>query len=131
MNRLTREWVDIAAGEFAAATREAAVTEQPFPSGVCFHSQQCVEKLMKAVLIQSGTRFDKTHNLRLLAALIHTSHPTAPMPDDPDLDLLQPGAVEYRYPGDQPDMDDARVVLDACRRVRTILLAMLEGSAKM
>jgi HEPN domain-containing protein len=125
VKRLTQEWLDLAEGDLAAATREAAVTDHPFPSGVCFHAQQSVEKLMKAVPTERGVRFDKTHDLRLLADLIWGEGAEPSTLADADLALLQPGAVEYRYPGDQPDMEDARAVLEACTRVRAALVALL------
>jgi len=125
MKRLTQEWITLAEGDFHAATREVAVTDHPFPSGVCFHSQQCIEKLLKAVLCERGVRFDKTHDLFALAALVSSSGSSPWEIPEAALRLLQPGAVEYRYPGDQPDMGDARAVHEACVSVRTSLLALL------
>ena len=37
---------------------------------VCFHAQQAVEKLLKAVLVRHGIIFSRTHNLANLSGVI-------------------------------------------------------------
>ncbi|HJW86976.1 MAG TPA: HEPN domain-containing protein [Candidatus Brocadiaceae bacterium] len=37
---------------------------------LCFHAQQAVEKVVKAVLLAQGVDFPKTHNLRVLFDLL-------------------------------------------------------------
>ena len=48
MNETIREWVAKAEADYATAQRELCVKSSPNYDGVCFHAQQCVEKLMKA-----------------------------------------------------------------------------------
>ncbi len=50
MNEVVQEWLDRAEGDYATARRENAVVEQPNHVAVCFHAQQCIEKLMKGLL---------------------------------------------------------------------------------
>ena len=38
---------------------------------ICFHAQQCIEKLFKAELMRLQTTVPKTHNLRELSDLLH------------------------------------------------------------
>jgi hypothetical protein len=38
--------------------------------GLCFHAQQAAEKSIKAVLIDRGVSFPRTHNIRTLLELI-------------------------------------------------------------
>ena len=51
MNDTVKEWIDRAERDLATAGRELAAVEQPNYDAVCFHAQQCIEKLMKALLI--------------------------------------------------------------------------------
>ena len=68
---------------------------------VAFHSQQAVEKSLKAFLVWHQIEFPKTHDVRRLLALCASI----------DQDLaetltgaaeLTPYGVEYRYPGEYP-----------------------------
>ena len=52
----TEEWVAKADADLATAQREAAVDEAPDFDAVCFHAQQCAEKYLKAVMVESGMR---------------------------------------------------------------------------
>ena len=55
MKPITREWVDKAEGDFAVMERESRARKDPNYDAVCFHAQQCVEKLIKALLIHRAT----------------------------------------------------------------------------
>ncbi|MGF1515260.1 MAG: HEPN domain-containing protein [Elainellaceae cyanobacterium] len=63
MKPITREWGNKAEADFATAQREAQVTELPNYDAVCFHSQQCIEKYLKACLQEANIAFGKTHDL--------------------------------------------------------------------
>ncbi|MBI3479483.1 MAG: HEPN domain-containing protein [Nitrosomonadales bacterium] len=82
---------------------------------VCFHAQQAVEKLLKAVLVNRGSVFSRTHNLAHLAELLTQADVSLPLPADA-LARLNPYAVIFRY--DDLDIpligrDDARQMVDA------------------
>jgi HEPN domain-containing protein len=66
LNRTVKEWIAKAEGDFSVACRERRVRKSPNWDAVCFHSQQCVEKLFKALLIHYGVMPPKTHDLILL-----------------------------------------------------------------
>jgi HEPN domain-containing protein len=59
MKKITREWVDKAEGDFATAQRELIVQRDPNYDAVCFHSQQCAEKFLKARLQEADIAFRK------------------------------------------------------------------------
>lgn len=61
-----------------------------------FHAQQAVEKALKAVLVQAGIVFRRTHDIAELLDLIEDSGLPAP-PHADRLDELNPYAVEMRY----------------------------------
>ena len=62
-NETVKEWMAKAEGDFTVARREMRARKSPNYDAVCFHRQQCVEKLMKALLIQLGVTPPKTHML--------------------------------------------------------------------
>lgn len=66
---------------------------------VCFHCQQYVEKLLKAVLTRDGIEAPKTHDLRRLIQLAGTSIPELLLLVDA-ADALTIYSVQTRYPGD-------------------------------
>ncbi|MBY0525833.1 MAG: HEPN domain-containing protein [Gemmataceae bacterium] len=55
-------------------------TQRPKPvEAVCFHAQQCVEKYLKAILVYRSIPFPKSHNIRVLMALVpRRSRPALP-----------------------------------------------------
>jgi len=69
MKPITQEWVNKAEGDFGTAQRENLVQEMPNYDAVCFHSQQCTEKYLKARLQEENIAFGKTHDLSRLLDL--------------------------------------------------------------
>jgi len=66
MNPLTEEWIAKAEGDFVTAQRELRAEESPNYDAACFHAQQCVEKYLKARLVEAALAFPKSHDLDLL-----------------------------------------------------------------
>lgn len=62
----------------------------------CFHAQQAIEKLLKAVLIYHGIEFQRTHDLHTLATLLLQSGISSPCTPE-ELTRLNPFAVTFRY----------------------------------
>src|SRR5713226_7512100 len=98
MKPLTREWVEKAEGDFATAGRELRVRKAPNYDAVCFHSQQCAEKYLKACLQEADIPFPKTHNLLALLDLLLPVHQSFAALRQ-DLQSLNLFGVVYRYPG--------------------------------
>lgn len=95
-NPVVDEWIAKAAADMDTSGREAAVTgAKANYDAVCFHAQQAIEKLMKAVLIAHGLTPPNTHDLAVLAGLL-TKHFGEWPHDSKDLRLLTLGAVQYR-----------------------------------
>ena len=61
-----------------------------------FHAQQAAEKLLKALLSVHAVRFQKTHDLHELLALLEDAGESLP-PDLLQVDELTPFAVQWRY----------------------------------
>jgi len=66
MNDVVKEWMTKAEGDYRTACREFEA-DKPNYDAVCFHAQQCIEKYMKALLIEKGQVPPKVHDLAVLA----------------------------------------------------------------
>lgn len=102
-------------------------TEQRPPDTVCFHCQQFVEKLLKAVLTLHDIEAPKTHDVRRLMQLAE--------PFIPELSTLGSAAdaltvhwVETRYPGDWPEIElsEMNEVVELSKKFGDILFRKLD-----
>jgi len=126
---VVRQWVLRAEEDLRNAEHTLTLREDcPFTT-VCFHSQQCVEKYLKALLAQHGIRFTKTHDLVELMGLL---------PEDAarglvvtEIGLLSRYAVETRYPGiwDPVDREEAEQAAATAGAVRNIIRKRLAPAA--
>lgn len=123
MNAVVQEWIDKAQGDYLTAMRETGASP-PNYDAVCFHAQQCVEKLLKALLTARGTTPPKTHDLILLDRLLSSTCPEWYWPIEP-LRLLSAAAVVFRYPGESAGPEEADAAFAACSAMRTRLLELL------
>jgi HEPN domain-containing protein len=119
-----REWITKAEGDFTVACREMRARKSPNYDAVCFHAQQCIEKLMKALLIHYGVTPPKTHMLLVLDELLAPVCPTWTWPAD-DLRFLSRAAVFLRYPGESAEREEAREAMAIAKKLRSRLLAQL------
>lgn len=117
-------WLEKAERDMCLVEREMAHPD-PLWEIIGFHAQQAVEKTMKAALVMHGRRPPRTHVLsellaRLLAAGVSLTDLTA------DCRLLEPFAVEVRYPGAASIPTDAegRALVEAARRIVAELRAL-------
>ena len=128
MKLLTEEWVTKAEGDFATAGRELRARKAPNYDAVCFHTQQCVEKYLKAVLQEEEIEFGRTHNL---SALLDKANPIYPFLETmrPSLHMLNAFAIDFRYPGESADKVLAGKAYLLCRDVRHTIRALLNLDA--
>ena len=127
MNDEVREWTLKAEGDFLAATQ---LRDGRFPNhdAVCFHAQQCIEKLMKAILVAHGITPPRTHELSKLEKQLRSVRPE-PFCDRKELRFLSRCSVAFRYPGESATAAHASAAMSVCTRVREVLLAILGGPA--
>ncbi len=123
MNATVREWISKAEGEYATAQRELYATGTPNFDAVCFHAQQCIEKLMKALLIHLGVTPPRSHDLLVLDRMLKPvcSEWSCPVVD---LRFLTRAAVDFRYPGESADQNEASESFELATRMRARLLAL-------
>ncbi|GIV78979.1 HEPN domain-containing protein [Litorilinea aerophila] len=93
----------------------------------CFHAQQCAEKALKALLIQRGIVFPRTHVLEYLLDLLKKDGATIPPAVDAAIQLTQ-YAVETRYPGvwEPVTEEEARAALDTAALVFNWVIQQLQ-----
>jgi HEPN domain-containing protein len=127
MKELTAEWVSKADNDFEVARLARYRAEVPIADAICFHSQQCAEKYLKAFLQEHRIRFPYTHPLIPLLEMC--------LPLDQgfeslrvDLDRLDGYAVAARYPGVFMTLEMADEALEAASRVRDFIQTRLRSA---
>jgi HEPN domain-containing protein len=123
MNATVREWVSKAEGDYRTAERELHPTGTPNFDAVCFHAEQCAEKLMKALLIHLGVTPPRSHDLVALDRLLTPACQSWSWPVE-ELRLLTRAAVDFRYPGESADYKETSEALGIATRMRTKLLPL-------
>ncbi len=121
-----QRWLGQADEELRTANRIASDAELPARIA-CFLAHLAVEKSLKACLINLGMAFTKVHDLGDLRALLPTG--VVDIADE-DLELLNPWAIEGRYPGDVMDAtrQEAQACVQAAQRVTSSVQAALKSS---
>jgi HEPN domain-containing protein len=127
MNATVREWISKAEGDYATAARELNPAGTPNLDAVCFHAEQGIEKLMKALLIHLGVTPPRSHDLVALDRLLAPACQGWSWPVE-ELRLLTRAAVDFRYPGDSADQQEASESFDIATRMRAKLRTLLDIS---
>ena len=86
-------------------------------SSVCFHAQQYLEKVMKAVLVSNAVVFRRTHDLEKLADLLEQQGLDLPL-SRAQLKRLNPFAVTIRYEDMEIALTDISTVAEMMENAR-------------
>ena len=127
MNGTVKEWIQEAEGDYTTAAREVHARESPNYDAACFHAEQCVEKLMKALPIHRGVTPPRPHDLAVLDRLLAPACLEWLWPVE-ELRLLTRAAVEFRYPGESADAEQAAKAFETATRMRSKLRELLDYS---
>lgn len=92
---------------------------------VCFHAQQCVEKILKALLVHNQHNFPKTHDLKELYKMCEAANILDVVPFKNETWMLSLFYLPTRYPdalvGSLPDRlptgKDAKSALEAAQAI--------------
>ena len=125
MNETVSGWIRKSKGDYGVANRELNEAREPDYDAICFHSQQCIEKLMKAILINAGVIPARIHDLKILSDHISGVHEKWNWPDD-ELRFLTVCSVSFRYPGESAVLADAQKAFDICSTLRDELIKLLD-----
>lgn len=114
------EWLSKAEQDYQTAVTMARKREKPVPDVVGFHSQQCVEKYLKAFLVSKKMDFPKTHDLIELLEIAIVKDPLIEVYRK-DLRILNPFSVQFRYPGESATLEESIIALKTMKRLRKFL----------
>ena len=93
--------------------------KKPLTYGATFHSQQCAEKYLKALLTTKGQEFPRTHDLAALSDLCQKVGIILSVNENM-IEKLSAFAVEVRYPGTQPSVEEAKLALHTAKIIRKL-----------
>ena len=110
------DWVQYAEEDLIMA-KSALRRGKPLTTPSCFHSQQCAEKYLKAILVSQDVEYPKTHDLLILNTLCTGAGILTGFTKE-DLGRLSGYAVHTRYPGNQPTPDEAQEALQIAMTIR-------------
>ncbi|HOJ85462.1 MAG TPA: HEPN domain-containing protein [Elusimicrobiales bacterium] len=95
----------------------------------CFHSQQCVEKYLKAFLIYKNVEPPKTHDIAKLIKICISVDKNFEVLKGREIEMLTMYAVELRYP-DFPckvDENEAKDAIYKAKFVKEFVMKKIEG----
>src|ERR1043166_2646938 len=101
---LTRQWLTKAEEDYQAAKLLLAEYAR-FRFIIAFHAQQAAEKFLKAVFVNYGIAFARTHDLKALLDLLNRTKPALAL-SLRHVEFLTPFGVDARYPGDLPEVSE-------------------------
>ena len=129
MRSAPREWVEKSEADFVSAGREYRARKQPNYDAACFFAQQCVEKYLKARLVQAKRAVPKTHDR---SSLLDCVLPLEPLWEvfRPKLETLTSFAVAFRYPGESATREIAKAAVADARMIRARIRQALRLSEK-
>lgn len=111
------EWIDKAEQDYQTAVTMAKKRTRQVPDIVGFHSQQCIEKYLKAFLILKKVDFPKTHDLIELLEIANSKDPLIDI-FRKELRILNPFSVQFRYPGETASIEESVLALKTMKKIR-------------
>ena len=129
-NKLTEEWIKKAEGDFIAALSLSEKQEENLSDAICFHSQQCIEKYMKAFLVSNNIEPPEVHDLQRLKVLCAEVDKDFESISE-QLDVLDAYAVNFRYPGESAEMDEAQHAVSTMKDVHKFIREKLLREEKI
>ncbi len=122
---LVRQWLEKVRLDLRSAELAMAV-DPPLVEDVCFHSQQAVEKALKAFLIHRDVEFEWTHRIRYLLNLCAEDDVSFEQWRT-EAEPLTEYAVQFRYPHPEPApaASEGQAALNVAQRVYTFILKKL------
>ena len=102
---------------------------------VAFHSQQCIEKALKAVMEECNMELVRIHNLQRLIEIVK-NHVMIDV-DIVLIEMMDKLYIDSRYPADfgllpdgKPDIEDAEAFYDAAKGIFGIVKNHLEKASQ-
>ncbi|SRR6266542_1937400 len=124
MTRMTKQWVQKAEVDFDGVLMARRSRKRGRHDLIAYHSQQCVEKYLKAILQEAGQKVPRTHNL---VELLSLALAVQPLWEDlhRDFKWLSDFAVEVRYPGVWTSSAEGKRAYEICVLFRSLVRSSL------
>jgi len=129
MKKISEEWLKAAKDDLRVAGM--IISDEALTHMVAFHSQQCIEKFLKAVMEEYSIDLVKIHNLERLLEIVKKH-----VEIDVEIVLIvkmDKLYIDSRYPADfdllpdgKPDIEDAEEFYYAASRVYEVVKTNLE-----
>jgi HEPN domain-containing protein len=116
---ITREWATKAESDYDVVLLLLRSRKPSRFDPICFHSQQCVEKYLKARLTEAGIAFPKSHDLVILLNLCVAAEPFWTI-HLAKMKFLTQWAILACYPGASATTSDAKQAVGICRGLRRV-----------
>lgn len=134
MKQLTREWLNAAGDDLI--TIENLLDNPILTNIIAFHSQQAIEKSIKAIIEEFGIVFAKTHNLQTL--LIRIEQVILMSFNELIISELDRLYIDARYPGDlglmphgKPTLEEAKIYFQEALKIKKQTDAFLLDYGKL
>ena len=130
MKKSTQAWLEFADRDLEAARK--LLDDEYIANIVLFHSQQCVEKSLKAVLEEYDQKIPRIHSVTRLYALI-AEHTNVILPITADeLDFIDDVYIDTRYPSNFgllpsgfPQKSESKKLFDTAEKLYTATMKRL------
>ncbi|HOJ85457.1 MAG TPA: HEPN domain-containing protein [Elusimicrobiales bacterium] len=122
-----KKWILKADNDLKAA--EIMLFEkEPVTDVICFHSQQAVEKYLKAYLVIKKIEFRKTHDIAELLKLCMSRDRDFEVLNDKGIIKLSVYATELRYPEYFyiPTVEEAKEAIEKAKFVKEFVMKKME-----
>lgn len=132
MKKQAKEWIKFAKTDLQATI--ALVTEENLSTVAAFHSQQCVEKSLKALLELNNKKVPRTHDLIKLLKKIEEEKINIDMKINEEvLDQISQVYIDTRYPADfgllpegKPSINKIKEFLDEAESIFNQTVQLIE-----
>ena len=103
------------------------VPDEPNLDAVCFHAQQCAEKLLKGLLVLKGEEPPRIHDLVALSRRVARQIPSWTSSES-DLRFLTGAGMGFRYPGDVSTQAEATRTLAIAEALQAAIMPLLDDA---
>lgn len=123
---VVKQWTKKADNDLKVAEHTLKITRNCPTEIVCFHSQQCVEKYLKAYLVYINKPFPKIHDIEQLL-LMFPKHISFNITSEEKARLTDYATVA-RYPGNSEMIDqaEAKKAVQLAKRIRRLVIQLLK-----
>lgn len=126
MKDLTKKWLDYAEENLASA---GVLLDSRLFNPCLQNTQQAVEKMLKALLVEAGVQVRKTHSIGQLKEMLNNLDVTVPITED-EAELLDSIYLPSKYPLGNV-LPDFKPDVSICKRCIAVAEATRDFVAKL